>query len=753
MSSIHINPKNRGKFNALRKRTGKTAEQLSHSKNSLTRKRAQFAINARKWKHELGGYLDYLADGGDLFTNVGNENPYLSPATQTFKTDNFTPEFTTDTTNLASASKMPNVGSVAGAGGIGGTVGKIGNIAGIVGMFQGIGRGASGLINPKDEYGVSKNGVASQIIGGLFDPEAETRSIFSDFKNKEVDWNTFRNILLPGFGGAHVNKEALQDKNELIAKQDKENQFNTAVNDRLGGMPQVPNYTPVMRQGGFLPYKGETHEGGGILVDKLGNPVDVGNGAAVAEVEKNEVAWYNPSDESTYIFSEKDGNAEPMRKLIKQFKINEPLSPYKTDALTQAMVDKKAENIKTTAEFAKETKTPFKDSMPIFASGGTLSIGKAKEMLKNPPHGKALTSKQRKYFQAVAHGMSSKKEDGGDLPILQGGGDPNQLFEEILGNPNYFSKANILQRNRENYLGKINQNVYGLNRSSRLNSWNIPQYTNETVPNNKMGVGNIAPYPGDATYNANNYIADYMSNYKGNQNYSTDNATKPTGVVTSESVKPFTNVGEKEYSPTLSPLGHILSAAGSLADYNALKKAKPSKVSLPRMAAERISLAKQRLANERNASVSRSINIASSKGMGMNAGATFANAAAANTGVNRLLGQENAKLLETEENTNVQLRQQASGINAELAAQEGLFNTQTENAYRMALAQRNPLGNLSRVAASYFADNSAYRRGYDTTRMLNPDAQIYKPEDQNFWDWISGGGAGMRIQSKSLMGK
>lgn len=49
---IYIKPKNRGKFNALKKRTGKTTEQLTHSKNPLTRKRAIFAQNARKWVHK-----------------------------------------------------------------------------------------------------------------------------------------------------------------------------------------------------------------------------------------------------------------------------------------------------------------------------------------------------------------------------------------------------------------------------------------------------------------------------------------------------------------------------------------------------------------------------------------------------------------------------------------------------------------------------------------------------------------------------
>ena len=40
---IHIKKKNRGKFNALKKRTGKSTEELTHSKNPLTRKRAIFS--------------------------------------------------------------------------------------------------------------------------------------------------------------------------------------------------------------------------------------------------------------------------------------------------------------------------------------------------------------------------------------------------------------------------------------------------------------------------------------------------------------------------------------------------------------------------------------------------------------------------------------------------------------------------------------------------------------------------------------
>lgn len=49
---IEIKPENKGKFTATKKRTGKSTEELTHSKNPLTRKRAVFAQNAKKWRHK-----------------------------------------------------------------------------------------------------------------------------------------------------------------------------------------------------------------------------------------------------------------------------------------------------------------------------------------------------------------------------------------------------------------------------------------------------------------------------------------------------------------------------------------------------------------------------------------------------------------------------------------------------------------------------------------------------------------------------
>lgn len=64
---IHIKPENKGKFNATKKATGKTTEELTHSKNPVTKKRAIFAQNAAKWKHAEGGEIEKL---GTDNTNV-----------------------------------------------------------------------------------------------------------------------------------------------------------------------------------------------------------------------------------------------------------------------------------------------------------------------------------------------------------------------------------------------------------------------------------------------------------------------------------------------------------------------------------------------------------------------------------------------------------------------------------------------------------------------------------------------------------
>jgi hypothetical protein len=64
---IYIKPSHRGKFTALKKRTGHSASWFKAHGTPAQKKMAVFALNARKWKHADGGLIDRLNThtGGD----------------------------------------------------------------------------------------------------------------------------------------------------------------------------------------------------------------------------------------------------------------------------------------------------------------------------------------------------------------------------------------------------------------------------------------------------------------------------------------------------------------------------------------------------------------------------------------------------------------------------------------------------------------------------------------------------------------
>jgi len=62
---IRIKPENRGKFTALKKRTGHSASWFKAHGTPAQKKMAVFALNSRKWHHGDGGFLqNYFDDGG-----------------------------------------------------------------------------------------------------------------------------------------------------------------------------------------------------------------------------------------------------------------------------------------------------------------------------------------------------------------------------------------------------------------------------------------------------------------------------------------------------------------------------------------------------------------------------------------------------------------------------------------------------------------------------------------------------------------
>ena len=379
-SKIYIKPSKRG---SLRKAMGaKKGQKLSVSamrsrlKNAspAMRKKLQFALNARKWKHEEGGYLPEFGYGG----------PFDINPTQQY---------------------MSNVGAIgSGIAGIGTSLidtfarpDELGQDFRQVDINEGARAGKSAL------KGAAAGAAAGSIVPGI---GTLIGGAIGGIGGALSGW----------FGGKKEERELNKDMNEKLGA------FQSS--SRLSTMKQSPTYMPVAKFGGAIgsagltAYRGETHKGptGGILVDEIGNPTgySTNSNKPVALTENGEYSWFNKDLGKTYIFSKSLGFDRPVNGLVNRFKLNKPNSVYKYDLLTRTAVDKQLENLSTANDFAKEMGSNYKDSLAVLpqaGKGGYLSAAKAKEILRDgTAHKHPLTAKQKRYFGWIAGG---RKEDGG----------------------------------------------------------------------------------------------------------------------------------------------------------------------------------------------------------------------------------------------------------------------------------------------------------------------------------------------------
>jgi hypothetical protein len=466
-----------------------------------------------------------------------------------------------------------------------------------------------------------------------------------------------------------------------------------------------------------------------------------------------------PDDGSTYIYSDSLGFAKPATHLVNKYKLNKSNSQYKNDLLLRTAVDKQFDNLQTAQELLKEKRAPKSTQ---FKNGGMLPTFEGDESYSS-----ILPSSNLSWWNSTSLQNKYNNSWLGSNSIMKNLSNPNRPKPQ----PSDFTRAiarmawgnSVSPMTKEDRVSQENSPIgdiahlynTGIGGMYYTPSFNAPKAKEPIYPWSQEKVTldipkstPIKPQPSTPTTTIpKKRIVDPTRNYAIKADWRKLLPDTPAGLIKSSLVRPtVSSTTESDFNPTLSPLGHVLSGVGQLADYASMRRNKPLEVNIPRVGAERISLASQRLANERNASAARSINTTVARNLGLNAGATMANTAVANTGVNRLLGQQNAQLLENETNTNAQLRQQANMLNAELGAQEALFNTQTKNAYRARLAQMNPLGNLGRTAASYFADNAAYGQQYDMMKMVAPNYGVYEPDDYNTMKWLLG--KGPKIKAK-----
>lgn len=83
---IYIKPENRGKFTALKERTGKSATWFKEHGTPAQKKMATFALNSKHWSHDYGGILNRYIEGQEYdldetvikdLINKGYEIEYL----------------------------------------------------------------------------------------------------------------------------------------------------------------------------------------------------------------------------------------------------------------------------------------------------------------------------------------------------------------------------------------------------------------------------------------------------------------------------------------------------------------------------------------------------------------------------------------------------------------------------------------------------------------------------------------------------
>lgn len=99
---IYIKPENRGKFTALKERTGKSATWFKEHGTPAQKKMATFALNSRKWKHDDGGPLEKENSSN---SNYKMEPIYIGGTTSETRKKyfNLDKELTQVVTNLATS--------------------------------------------------------------------------------------------------------------------------------------------------------------------------------------------------------------------------------------------------------------------------------------------------------------------------------------------------------------------------------------------------------------------------------------------------------------------------------------------------------------------------------------------------------------------------------------------------------------------------------------------------------------------------
>ena len=514
--------------------------------------------------------------------------------------------------------------------------------------------------------------------------------------------------LVKGVVG-HIG-ENKQKAEELSAVEDIRKDRQTQI--RLDRLEPQPSYLPVAESGGFLTYSGQDHDGpqGGIPVDETGSPVSVTKKDPVALTEKNEVAWFNPEEGAPYIFSEKSGFAKTAQKYIKKYKLDKPDRLNKNDKVLDETVNTLFKNLQTAQEMYNSKNPSSVEPQKMQRGGGLVD-----------PYRIGPPTRQEQFEEVNIIPQYGYIDHNAPVPS-KGRGAMNAKntydydINNFLGSPTSDIPTTTL--------GQIDANVQTPN--ATLGKPKIKSIQRAANPGSGLtSINRVDPTKtvNELDYFRKNMVSRKVSDPTFGIAPTEPNTSQLVDMPEETSMSKDSGAGSP-YSPSLSSLGHILSGVGNIADYFNYKSNEPKDVRMPRFAPERVSYAANRALTTEEARNAQAINATNARNSGATAGTALANQGAANTGVSRLLGQQVSQSFETEANTNAQLRTQSNQINAQLGAQESLYNAEQDFMYNEGLRERNPLSNIPKIAASYFADNASYKRGFDALKLYAPNANI-----------------------------
>ena len=114
--TIHIKPENRGKFTALKKRTGKSASWFKAHGTPAQKKMATFALNAKKWKHGNGGNLFNFGGGTLTGSNLDYGMSWNSKVDRLRAINSMISKIGQKADSIASGMDFGNMGSVSNIG-------------------------------------------------------------------------------------------------------------------------------------------------------------------------------------------------------------------------------------------------------------------------------------------------------------------------------------------------------------------------------------------------------------------------------------------------------------------------------------------------------------------------------------------------------------------------------------------------------------------------------------------------------------